>query len=630
MNKREKLLKHFKVIAILFVISIIFEGVIYAYNIFINKFYNQKNLTGNTPIEISNSELEFSEIDEYGYGAITYNKKLQSVSNVELITKQPNQDIYMRFFYNDTEKFFPKSNKEETEFKVYLEQQSDIDGFKIIYYAPQLDKENVDKIIVNDNLKYMPSTNFSLKNIAICFSILLGIYMLICLYKFLREKNIKVSTAFVVLALLLGSVSCFINVVLSKYDEHAHFWRAYELSAGTIVSGTGEELPESIFDVVINEDGVYEIEDRASYKEMSEGFEIELHQENKTQKKVGATASLSPISYIPQLIGITMGRILKLKPLIIALLGRFTNLLFYIIIIYISIKLMPKEKWKDIIAVVGLLPMSIYLAASLSPDAIIISTIILGISYILNLKYGKRNMRFIDSVLIGIIFMIPIMCKIVYFPIILLFFLLPKEKFKNIWQRILYLAIIICITATVWFIWHKMPAPVSEVILRTNVEEQTNFILADPLRDIYVAFNTVIHNTPEYYSTMVGGWNTSITIISIFSILLAVVTLGKDEKYIENENKKLWKRDKIILGIICLISTALIFGGMYSAWTRAQYIIVEGVQGRYFLPLLPAFLLIIESDLFKYKLKNKNLIYIYILSILYIPIFYKTIEYFNK
>ena len=87
MNKREKLLKHFKVIAILFVISIIFEGVIYAYNIFINKFYNQKNLTGNTPIEISNSELEFSEIDEYGYGAITYNKKLQSVSNVELITK---------------------------------------------------------------------------------------------------------------------------------------------------------------------------------------------------------------------------------------------------------------------------------------------------------------------------------------------------------------------------------------------------------------------------------------------------------------------------------------------------------------------------------------------------------------
>ena len=63
LNKREKLLKHFKVIAILFVISIIFEGVIYAYNIFINKFYNQKNLTGNTPIEISNSELEFSEID---------------------------------------------------------------------------------------------------------------------------------------------------------------------------------------------------------------------------------------------------------------------------------------------------------------------------------------------------------------------------------------------------------------------------------------------------------------------------------------------------------------------------------------------------------------------------------------
>ena len=630
LNKREKLLKHFKFVVIFLIVSIIFECMIYAYNVCINNFYNHRNLIGNDPIEIRTDELDISEVDEYGYVAITYEHELKNVSNVKLITKEPNQDIYMRFFYNGSEKFFPKSNKEETEFKVYLDTQSDIDGFKIIYYAPQLERENIDRIIVNDNLDYMPKTTFSWKNILICFMLLLLIYLIINVFKYLKEKKIKVSTAFVILALFLGSIFCFANVLLSKYDEHAHFWRAYELSTGTIVSGTGNELPESIFEVVIDENGVYQIEDRASYEEMNENFEIELNEDNKTQKLVGATAGLSPFSYIPQLLGITMGRFLKLKPLIIALLGRFTNLIFYILLIAISIKLVPKEKWKDIIAIIGLLPMSINLAASLSPDAVIISTVILGISYILHLKFKKRKMVLKDALFIGIIFTIPIMCKIVYFPVLLLFFLIPKEKFKNIKQRVIFLFIILCITASAWIVWHKVPAPASEIAIRTNTEEQTNFILADPLRDGYVAVNTLIHNTPEYYSTMIGGWNTSITIISVFTVLLVWVTFGKDNNCVENEIYKFTKKEKILISVVCLISIALIFGGLYATWTRAQYLIVEGVQGRYFLPILFPILLIMEKDLFEYKFKNKNLTFIYLLLILYIPIFINTIEYFDK
>lgn len=69
---------------------------------------------------------------------------------------------------------------------------------------------------------------------------------------------------------------------------------------------------------------------------------------------------------------------------------------------------------------------------------------------------------------------------------------------------------------------------------------------------------------------------------------------------------------------------------MYATWTRAQFEIVEGVQGRYFLPILPLLLLILDSNLFKYKIKNRNLNIVYLIILLYIPIFINTIDYFNK
>ena len=69
--------------------------------------------------------------------------------------------------------------------------------------------------------------------------------------------------------------------------------------------------------------------------------------------------------------------------------------------------------------------MSLNLAATVSPDTIIISFTILAISYALHLKFEKEKINIIDIVLFSILCMIPTVCKIVYFPLLLLFFILP-------------------------------------------------------------------------------------------------------------------------------------------------------------------------------------------------------------
>lgn len=559
MLSKKNILKHLKYLIILFIISIIFESAIFTYNNFINKFYNHRNLVNNASIEISKEELEFSDVDEYGYAAIIYDKKIENVSNIKLVTKEPNQDIYMRLFYNNEEKFIPKSNKEGTEFKVYLNEMKSIESFKIVYYATQLNTNNIDKIIINDNLSYMPSTEFSISNVLNCFAVLFLIYIVIVVYKFFKKKKIQVANIFLVLTTIIGIISCTLNVFLAKYDEHAHFWRAYEISTGTIISGTGNKLPKSIFDVVIDENGVYQIEDRANYNNMKEKFKINLEEDSRCNNRVGATANLSPISYLPQLIGITLGRLLKLKPMLIVLMGRLTNLICYIVIMYIAIRLMPKEKWKDIIAIIGILPMTMYIASSLSPDAVIISTSMLLLSYIMKLKYGEQKVKWKESIILGILFMIPIMCKIVYLPMLMLFFLIPKEVFESKKARYINFIIVVSITAFSLFIWNKLPAPESEIVIRINTEEQINFILSDLQRDLWVVRNTVIYNTSGYYTTMIGGWNTSSFTVSIFFIMILFSVFGENTDYMNDKQYRLTKLNKIIMGIVFISAMALIF-----------------------------------------------------------------------
>ena len=123
------------------------------------------------------------------------------------------------------------------------------------------------------------------------------------------------------------------------------------------------------------------------------------------------------------------GRILQLSPMIIFYLGRLTNLFMYIALVFMAIKIIPSEKWKMIIMMIALFPMSMNLAATVSPDTVILGTSLLAIAYAMHLKFESKTITFKNIIIFGILCMIPTVCKVVYFPLCLLVFLFPKEKF---------------------------------------------------------------------------------------------------------------------------------------------------------------------------------------------------------
>lgn len=606
-----------KQLVIALIISLIIELGIMLYNVVINKIYTKFNFIGNNSIEISKQDLNI-EIENNETNIKVKNISNTKIYNIALILNKENKDVYMRVIMNNDAKFMPKENAKATKFKVYYLKGIETNEFSINYGEGTIEPDSIEKIVINDNLDYMPKIEFSVIQFLIIFIILEIIFIISLLYKMSETKNIKIKKEilFLYMALFIGIIFVFINVPQIRYDEHAHFWRAYEIARGNIISRTTNELPNSVIELFKRNDGTYPNKE-FNYETLKEKISEPLNEENKIAFPVGATGSLTPISYIPQVIGILIGRVLNFSPMVILWLARMANLLCYIALVFLAIKIMPFEKWKWIIMIIALFPMTMNLAATVSPDTIIISTTLLAISYVFYLKNVVKKITMKNIILLGILFMIPIVCKIVYFPLCLLVFILPKDKFENKLKRNLYYILTALIIFVTYFALNKLVAKGDYAIaIRTNMTEQILFTISDLSRDFVTAINTFYSESSLYFFELIGGWNTINIISVVFFIILLFVMFNKESTQYEFNRKE----KNIVLAII-IIQALGVIAAMYLGWTQARQTTVEGIQGRYFLPILPLLCMLICRNKFDCKIKNKEMKFIIALIVIYIIIF---------
>ena len=608
--------KIIKTVLILIISSVILELGILLYHFIIQQVYQKFHLIGNETTEIAKEDFQIEE-DESSQTIIVKNPNGQKIYNVSLQMKGANQDVYLRILYNNDAKFIPKENANASKFKVYFPSGIEVEEFSLNYPKSQINIDNVEKVLINDNIEYMPQIEFSFIQTIIILVVLTSIYGIYKLYKLSQgvEKRIKKEWLFAGLALVIGVALVFVNAPQVRYDEHAHFWRAYEIASGNIISRTTNELPNSVTDLFMREDNSYPNKE-INYETIQEKIGAELNEDEKTPFAVGATGSLTPISYIPQVIGVLIGRVLQLSPMIILYLGRLTNLLAYIALVFMAIKIMPSEKWKLIIMMIALFPMSMNLAATVSPDTVILGTTLLAISYAMHLKFETKEITYKHIILLGILCMIPTVCKIVYFPLCLLVLLLPHEKFESKTKRILSWVIIFAIVFIPYLVLNRIVSLGDyEIAIRTNMTEQILFTLSSIPRDFITLINTIYVEFSDYFFEMIGGWNT-IQILSIVLFIMLLIAMYKTE---ENEKKLTFtKTDKVICWVIFIIEVLGVVAAMYLGWTQAQQTVVEGVQGRYFLPIIPLICILLSKNKLEWKIKNKEMKYAIILMIIFV------------
>lgn len=451
-------------------------------------------------------------------------------------------------------------------------------------------------------LQLPPNNLFA--NITYIVSILMGIIFYFVI-KIFENKNLKLEYLYLCLAIPLGIMFCIANPLGKIPDEDQHARKSMAISNGIFFAHRDEDgNPSDKFNAKLIETVTRNV---TSYKESFR--KVMLDETDEEIELVYSMATYSPICHIPQAFGMFITRIFGGGISVQCYAARITNMLLAIFLTYEAIKLIPFKK--NIVFFLGLLPLTLMEYASMSSDAITISSCIFYISYILYLKYNenKKNINKKDICILAITTIIVSLCKIVYVPLSLLLFLLPTEKFSS--KKVKYISTISIFIASfilniAWLIYAA--TFLTEVNPGVNAAEQVKYILTNPISYLLILFRTIhIYNQTFILSLCgegLGHYNAQASVLFVFPCLIIFAML-----FFVNDDKKR-KEFSSFMKIMCLLIFAsivvLIYTSLYVAWTPCKSSIILGVQSRYFLPILLLTSIIFDNRFIAFNKEFKN------------------------
>lgn len=298
----------------------------------------------------------------------------------------------------------------------------------------------------------------------------------------------------------------------------------------------------------------------------------------------------APFGYIASGFGIAFARIINLGPVPMFYFGRLTNILAYAGATYYAIKKIPCGKMA--IFAVSVLPMTLHLLGSFSYDALAIAFAILYISQVVYMK-NKETAITRKEILLSTLFGVALApTKVVYAPILLFALIIPKEKFGEYKKSAWINKAIIILPGIFFLVALQGIALVNVATQEVGGSEKTElytigWALKNVTATIKIFIRTLFEKSEMYLTTLVGsslGWfqiNITIFFYLPFYMLMLYCFIKRDVETVEfNTNEKIWSLCLFVVVVLAVMSS------MFFAWTPMGSGVIEGVQGRYFLPAL--------------------------------------------
>lgn len=430
----------------------------------------------------------------------------------------------------------------------------------------------------------------------------------VCFYLFvIRHKTI--SQVYVPLAIILGIIFNFVILVNGVPDEPAHIDTAYKYSDAIMRKHT--ETDGTIYkrqcDIEMTDMLVNGVESNSYYQLLHHFLEVPENTELVPVSYLDAGHIVPGIVYIPSAVGISIGRLFGLSALFTLSLGRIMNLLTFVFLIWLAIRLIPYGK--NMLAMVMLLPISLQQAASTSYDAVINGTITLFIALCLHLTATEKLQK-IKLFLLAILAVFIAMTKGgVYLPVCLLAILiywkekskkLPGAAKKTVSAKKILLALCIIAALAVVLLIKYMPIFTSLLADTTNASDADSYytvayFVKHPFKIIYLYWNTFIRLSGDHLRGLLGGmlaWlDLKIAWIYLIILYTGMLLLANVDNDRASENIK----TKLLLAFISIASIMLIMLSMTVSFTSAELNYVNGLQGRYYLVLLPLMLFLANT-----------------------------------
>lgn len=390
-------------------------------------------------------------------------------------------------------------------------------------------------------------------------------------------------------------------------DEPAHFYRAYAVSEGQpwavrAPEGLGARLPASLQELGtgLKGDLPFHPERKIRPETIRQAFRVPLEEERRVFVDYRTSAQFTLVPYLPQAAGIAAARALGAPPLGLLYAARIANLLAATALVFLGLRGLPSYSW--LATMLALTPMAVFLRASASADALGTAVAFLLAGLVARLAWGEDGRAGWREIgLLAACSMALCLAKPVYVPLAFLALLIPAHRFPG--GRRGPALLLIGVTTAAAFGLAIQTAAAVDIPVRPDFpvdrERQIRDALADPLRVAGIVGEDYLRQGDRYAAQIVGqlGWldaNLPRPLLWGYAALLALLALVDTRRTVAVE---LWQR--ALLAVVALAILGLVSASQYAAWTPYGADYVEGIQGRYFLPLAPAAAWLLHSRRFE-------------------------------
>ncbi len=472
-------------------------------------------------------------------------------------------------------------------------------------------------------------TGSALKLTALCCLAATAVYVVVLLtVRYVKTFPTKAAIAIAV----CGIVFCFANPPLQAPDESVHYLRSYSISKGWLNFDHDRTYPNDVAALLSAFPGAWtnahttywvEVDEKtgeltgtgssANFPLRLQGNElISLSNQFKAYQDLKNTALESVnepimfqiIPFLPQAVGMFVARLIGLQALGCMYLGRLANLAVYTVLCWFALR--NCKRYQTIFAAVMLLPLSLYLAASLSYDSLLLGLYYLTASYYCADEIRKKDVQ--------VFFVSFVLMNAVKPWISLLWLLLPLVLPQKAWKvkakkwQVALAAIAGAISITLFVEWYgtamRVNYPEIGRMLGTEVVnggQQLAFMLQNIPRTIAVFLGTLYENTLYFGQLGIfGALDLEIPMVQLVSVVMLFLATA----LAVHEKSSLSLRSAIGLGVLAVCYIAAVMAALYITYTPVGMVRVLGVQARYMLPPF-LMLLVLLAGLLSHVLEPK-------------------------
>lgn len=414
--------------------------------------------------------------------------------------------------------------------------------------------------------------------------------------------RVSYSRFFAAAVFIFGLIFLLTISPLSVADEVTHFKAIYELSCKLLRRSVDPSF--AAFDGFSNHLNVCTGYLRVLH-DFGGGFLFHGSVERDTLSSMWTLTYA--LEYVPQVIGLTIALLLGRNMVTAFMLSRFFNLLFYVLCVYFAVERSPK--FKVLLGLTALMPMALQQAASLSYDNFINALSFVLLSALLRGIFSEEKLSVKDLLFIFLPAALLAPAKGIYCFIIVLFLFIPEDRFsalkigkKGIFALLLGVCVLMFAIVSVPSVIRIMNSVRPGLELTGESQYTVSYFFTHPLDSLRIfsdTFNVYILQwlggavgyTLSTYSLDLPTW-----IVPVYFALLIL-----SAQNVRDNELTLPRGMRISLLAYSAFVIFAFMMTMFLTWIRNTDRIIAGVQGRYFIPIIPVLMICLNSKLAELK-----------------------------